>query len=209
MFFELQQVPNMKEKEAGKERKPSRLQRNILVVLASLDKTKPGPVPSTDLERILRSGSGEPVYRPNLQGSCRRLESAGYVRMLRSRQSLRLAVELTDLGRTIATPLLEEEVRAEQLKLRQKTVVVLPVSRNAEGRVIEPLEVKIEAVEYQVLQADFVIRLNGSTCLQLWHADSTVTRLEGDPLKVADWYKVCYDSGVEVRVQVNETPDVD
>ncbi|MBJ8931608.1 hypothetical protein [Citrobacter freundii] len=199
----------MKEKEAGKERKPSRLQRNILIVLASLDKTNSGPVPSTDLERILRSGIGEPVYRPNLQGSCRRLERAGYVRMLRSRKNLRLAVELTDLGRTIATPLLEEEVRAELSKQRQKTVAVLPVRRNDEGKIIEPLRVKIETVEYQVLQADFVIRLNGSTCLQLWHGDSTVTRLEGDALNVADWYQACYDRGVNVRVQVNETPDLD
>jgi hypothetical protein len=31
-------------------------------------------------------------------------------------------------------------------------------------------------------RGDYVIRLDGTTCLQLWRAAGEVTRLEGDPL---------------------------
>lgn len=195
----------MKEHETKKERKPSRLQRNILIVLASLDKNNPGPVPSTDLERILRSGSGEPVYRPNLQGSCRRLESAGYVRMLRSRRNLRLAVELTEAGRAIATPLLEEEIKADLEKQRQSTVAILPIRKDTDGDITKPVEVKIGSINYSVCRADYVVRLDATTCIQLWHADGALTRLDGDALQIAEWYRACYEKGVQVQVQVNET----
>ncbi|EFF2357579.1 hypothetical protein B9R40_005097 [Escherichia coli] len=35
---------------------------------------------------------------------------------------------------------------------------------------------------YQTCRGDFVVRLDGSTCLQLWNKEGRVVRLEGDPL---------------------------
>ena len=73
-------------------RRPSPLQRRVLIVLAALDEKRPGPVLTRDIERVLEQSGEAPVYGPNLQ----------------------LAVELTDAGRAVAQPLL----LAEQDRLR-------------------------------------------------------------------------------------------
>lgn len=57
---------------------------------------------------------------------------------------------------------------------------------------------------YQAYRGDFVVCLDGNTCLQLWNREGCVVHREGDPLKVAQWLQACHDAGMEVRVQVNE-----
>jgi hypothetical protein len=52
---------------------------------------------------------------------------------------------------------------------------------------------------------DYVILLDGTTCLQLWNAAGQLTRLEGDPLQIATWLQACHDAGIAVRVQINES----
>ncbi|MDR7345352.1 DNA-binding MarR family transcriptional regulator [Pantoea alhagi] len=84
-------------------RRPSPLQRRILIVLASLAERRPGPVATRDIERVLAQGGDAPVYGPNLRASCRRMEAAGWLRTLRA-PNLQLAVELTDTGREAAAP---------------------------------------------------------------------------------------------------------
>ncbi len=79
-------------------RRPSPLQRRVLIVLAALDEKRPGPVLTRDLERVLERSGEAPIYGPNLRASCRRLEDAGWLRTLRA-PNLQLAVELTDAGR--------------------------------------------------------------------------------------------------------------
>ncbi|MGM8330283.1 hypothetical protein ACS6F2_20775 [Enterobacter hormaechei subsp. xiangfangensis] len=54
-------------------------------------------------------------------------------------------------------------------------------------------------------RGDYVIRLDGTTCLQLWSAAGQVTRLTGDPLQVAQWLQACHDAGIAVRMQINES----
>ena len=107
-------------------RRPSPLQRRVLIVLAALDEKRPGPVLTRDIERVLEQSGEAPVYGPNLRASCRRLEDAGWLRTLRA-PNLQLAVELTDAGRAVAQPLLlaeQDRLRAEQ---RAAEVVVLPL----------------------------------------------------------------------------------
>ncbi len=133
-------------------RRPSPLQRRVLIVLAALDEKRPGPVLTRDIERVL-----EP---PNLQ----------------------LAVELTDAGRAVAQPLLP-----------------------AGGTSATDLAVELNGITYQACRGDFVVRLDGSTCLQLWNKEGRVVRREGDPLEVAQWLQACHDAGMEVRVQINES----
>ncbi|MDR8240658.1 hypothetical protein FPK82_20490, partial [Acinetobacter baumannii] len=82
-------------------RRPSPLQRRVLIVLAALDAKRPGPVATRDIERVLEQGGDAPVYGPNLRASCRRMEAAGWLRTLRA-PNLQLAVELTEAGRGIA-----------------------------------------------------------------------------------------------------------
>ena len=65
-------------------RRPSPLQRRVLIVLAALGAKRPGPVATRDIERML-GRAGDPVYGPNLRASCRRMESAGWLRTLRAR----------------------------------------------------------------------------------------------------------------------------
>ena len=54
-------------------------------------------------------------------------------------------------------------------------------------------------------RGDYVIRLDGTTCLQLWNTAGQVTRLEGDPLQVAEWLQACHDAGIDIRLQINES----
>ncbi|STE77927.1 YdeA [Escherichia coli] len=151
-------------------RRPSPLQRRVLIVLAALDEKRPGPVLTRDIERVLEQSGEAPVYGPNLRASCRRLEDAGWLRTLRA-PNLQLAVELTDAGGTSATD----------------------------------LAVELNGITYQACRGDFVVRLDGSTCLQLWNKEGRGVRREGDPLEVAQWLQACHDAGMEVRVQINES----
>ncbi|ENB56007.1 hypothetical protein ECP029894215_4815 [Escherichia coli P0298942.15] len=64
---------------------------------------------------------------------------------------------------------------------------------------------ELGGMTYQACRGDFVVRLDGSTCLQLWNKEGRVVRLEGDPLDVAQWLHAFHDAGIEVRVQVNES----
>ena len=171
-------------------RRPSPLQRRVLIVLAALDEKRPGPVLTRDIERV------------------RRLEDAGWLRTLRA-PNLQLAVELTDAGRAVAQPLLlaeQDRIRAEQ---RAAEVVVLPLvpaaGLPAGGTSATDLAVELNGITYQACRGDFVVRLDGSTCLQLWNKEGRVVRREGDPLEVAQWLQACHDAGIEVRVQVNES----
>ncbi|HEC4700338.1 TPA: hypothetical protein R2X14_004756 [Escherichia coli] len=162
-------------------RRPSPLQRRVLIVLAALDEKRPGPVLTRDIERVLEQSGEAPVYGPNLRASCRRLEDAGWLRTLRA-PNLQLAVELTDAGRAVAQPLLP-----------------------AGGTSATDLAVELNGIMYQACRGDFVVRLDGSTCLQLWNKEGRVVRREGDPLEVAQWLQACHDAGMEVRVQINES----
>ncbi|HHU3497130.1 TPA: hypothetical protein ACUALP_004891, partial [Escherichia coli] len=126
-------------------RRPSPLQRRVLIVLAALDEKRPGPVLTRDIERVLEQSGEAPVYGPNLRASCRRLEDAGWLRTLRA-PNLQLAVELTDAGRAVAQPLLP-----------------------AGGTSATDLAVELNGITYQACRGDFVVRLDGSTCLQLWN----------------------------------------
>ena len=164
-------------------RRPSPLQRRVLIVLAALDEKRPGPVLTRDIERVLERSGEAPVYGPNLRASCRRLEDAGWLRTLRA-PNLQLAVELTDAGRAVAQPLLP-----------------------AGGTSATDLAVELNGMTYQACRGDFVVRLDGSTCLQLWNREGRVVRREGDPLEVAQWLQACHDAGIEVRVQINESDD--
>ncbi|HGM6668233.1 TPA: hypothetical protein ACKQC7_005011 [Serratia marcescens] len=181
-------------------RRPSPLQRRVLIVLAALDAKRPGPVATRDIERVLEQGGDAPVYGPNLRASCRRMEAAGWLRTLRA-TNMQLAVELTDAGRAVATPLLADELAAAHEQLRREDVRVLPV-RPADT--LADLELVIAGITYTACRGVFVVRLDGPPCLQLWRADGTVVRLEGDALQVADGYQAAYDAGLPVQIQVNE-----
>lgn len=45
-------------------RRPSPLQRRVLIVLAALDEKRPGPVLTRDIERVLEQSGEAPVYGP-------------------------------------------------------------------------------------------------------------------------------------------------
>lgn len=189
---------------AEKARRPSPLQRSILIALAVLDERLPGPVATRDLERLLEQGGDKPVYGPNLRSSCRRLEATGLVRTLRAK-NLQLAVGLTDAGRELALPLLTAEREAATARRRAGEVRVLPADEGSGVAESAGKLVNIGDNWFVAWRADFVVRLNGGTCLQLWDPTDQVTRLEADPLQVAQWLQVCHDAGLHVRVQINES----
>lgn len=188
-----------------KDRQPSPLQKRVLIVLAALDARHPGtPVPTRLIERLLTEGGHGPVYGPNLRASCRRMEMAGWLRTLRA-QNLQLAVELTDAGRKLATPILAGEQASQMAEQRATEVRVLPLATHSQADEADDRPVELDDRWHLVCRGDYVIRLDGTTCLQLWRAAGQVTRLTGDPLQVADWMQACHDAGIAVRVQINES----
>ncbi|MGT1696620.1 hypothetical protein ACVPTE_23645 [Salmonella enterica subsp. enterica serovar Winslow] len=187
-------------------RRPSPLQRRVLIVLAALDTRRPGPVATRDIERVLERGGEATVYGPNLRASCRRMEAAGWLRTLRA-PNLQLAVELTDSGRALAVPLLAAERERVQAEQRATRVVVLPLTGRAAPPPDAPVDrlVLLDDIWHLACRADFVVRLNGTTGLQLWNAAGQVTRLAGDPLQVALWLQACHDAGIAIRMQINDS----
>ncbi|KLP59578.1 hypothetical protein PTR10_22295 [Serratia marcescens] len=185
-------------------RRPSPLQRRVLIVLAALGSKRPGPVATRDIERVLEQGGEAPVYGPNLRASCRRMEAAGWLRTLRA-PNMQLAVELTDAGRALASPLLADEHARVLAEQRATAVRVLPLVPQSQTEETENRPVALDDRWHLACRGDYVIRLDGTTCLQLWSAAGQVTRLEGDPLQVAAWLQDCHDAGIEVRVQINES----
>lgn len=177
-------------------------------MLAALGAKRPGPVATRDIERVLEQGGDAPVYGPNLRSSCRRMEAAGWLRILRA-PNLQLAVELTDAGRALAAPLLADEQSRVLAEQRATEVIILPLRPDREMSSVQTITedhpVVIDGIRHISCSAAFVIRIDGSTCLQLWNASGLVTRLEGDPLQVAQWLNTCHDAGIYVRVQVNES----
>ncbi|WP_336665418.1 hypothetical protein [Enterobacter asburiae] len=187
-----------------KTRRPSPLQRRVLIVLAALGANHPGPVATRDIERVLVLGGDTPVYGPNLRASCRRMEAAGWLRTLRA-QNLQLAVELTDAGRVLAAPLLADEQARVLAEQRTTAIRVLPLVPRRQAGEADDRPVALDGRWHLACRGDYVIRLDGTTCLQLWNAAGEVTRLAGDPLQVAAWLQACHDAGIAVRVQVNES----
>ncbi|HCT9972032.1 TPA: hypothetical protein OUD80_003531 [Klebsiella variicola] len=172
-------------------------------MLAALDAKRPGPVATKDIERLLEQGGDAPVYGPNLRASCRRMEAAGWVRTLRA-TNLQLAVELMEAGRGIAEPLYQAEREAEMARQRLTDVRRLPLRQTAAG---DAVELQLDDGYYTIREAAYVIRLDGTTCLQLKDAGGIRRIKEGDPLQVASWYQTCFDAGLPVIVQVNESRD--
>ncbi|EPK5159239.1 hypothetical protein I8I59_004652 [Enterobacter cloacae] len=185
-------------------RRPSPLQRRVLIVLAALDTKRPGPVATRDIERVLEQGGHAPVYGPNLRASCRRMEAAGWLRTLRA-PNLQLAVELMDAGRALAAPLLADEQTRVLAEQRATAVRVLPLVPHSQAGEADDRPVELDDRWHLACRGDYVIRLDGTTCIQLWSAAGQVTRLEGDPLQVAAWLQACHDAGIAVRVQINES----
>ncbi|HBQ2047045.1 TPA: hypothetical protein ACR6ZP_005039, partial [Klebsiella pneumoniae] len=149
-----------------KSRRPSPLQRRVLIVLAALGAKRPGPVATRDIERVLEQGGDAPVYGPNLRASCRRMEAAGWLRTLRA-PNLQLAVELTQAGRGIAEPLYQEAREAEKARQRLTDVRRLPLRQTTAG---DAVELQLDDGHYTIREAAYVIRLDGTTCLQLTYA---------------------------------------
>jgi len=137
------------------------------------------------------------------------MEQDGLLRTLRA-QNLQLAVELTESGRTIASELLTDEKERVQAEQRASEVRVLPlvpsIQDGCPGPTGDNMPVSLGGISYRACRADYVIRLNGSTCLLLWDSGGLVSRLEGDPLQVAAWLQSCHDAGIAVGVQINESP---
>ncbi|MBF9773358.1 hypothetical protein [Enterobacter asburiae] len=193
-----------------KSRRPSPLQRRVLIVLVALDAKRPGPVATRDIERVLELGGDAPVYGPNLRSSCRRMEAAGWLRTLRA-PNMQLAVELTDAGRALAARLLADEQARVLAEQRATAVRVLPLVPRSQTEGADDRPVVLDDRWHLACRGDYVIRLDGTTCLQLWDTAGQQTRLEGDPLQVGAWLQACHDAGIAVRVQVNEstTPEED
>lgn len=185
-------------------RRPSPLQRRVLIVLAALDAKRPGPVATRDIERVLEQGGDAPVYGPNLRASCRRMEAAGWLRILRA-PNMQLAVELTDAGRALTAPLLADEQARVLAEQRATAVRVLPLVPRSQTEEADDRPVELDGRWHLVCRGDYVIRLDGTTCLQLWNTAGQLTRLEGDPLQVAALLQACHDAGIAVRVQINES----
>ena len=144
-----------------------------------------------------RSGEA-PVYGPNLRASCRRLEDAGWLRTLRAPEpAAGSGADGRRPGRGTASA--AGRTGPPPGRTACGKVVVLPLvpaaGLPADGTSATDLAVQLNGITYQACRGDFVVRLDGSTCLQLWNKEGRVVRREGDPLEVAQWLQACHDAG--------------
>jgi hypothetical protein len=146
-------------------RRPSPLQRRVLIVLAALDAAA-GPGGDAGY----RAGAGAGRGRPGVRAEPARLlpahGSRGLAAHLRA-PNLQLAVELTEAGRGIAEPLFQAEREAETARQRLTDVRRLPLRQTAAG---DAVELQLDDGHYTIREAAYVIRLDGTTCLQLTDA---------------------------------------
>lgn len=132
------------------------------------------------------------------------MEAAGWLRTLRA-PNMQLAVRLTDAGRALAAPLLADEQARVLAEQRATTVRVLPLIPPGPAGEADDRPVELGGRWHLACRGDYVIRLDGITCLQLWNTAGQVTRLTGDPLQVAQWLQACHEAGIAVRMQINES----
>lgn len=177
-----------------KQRQLSPLQKKILALMLNVESRTPGPVPARDIERTLACAS--------IHYSCYSMSASGLMHTTRGGKN-RLLVELTDAGREAARPLLSEEYQVSKERQREGESRVLPFRPQKE--VSQDVEVDIRGRWYTVSRAAFIVRLDGSVSLALWSINSGQAWLNGDALEVAEWYQACYDAGLPVRVQVNDS----
>ncbi|EEZ6819658.1 hypothetical protein DB319_002919, partial [Escherichia coli] len=107
--------------------------------------------------------------------------------------------------RALAAPLLADEQARVLAEQRATAVRVLPLVPRSQTEGADDRPVVLDDRWHLACRGDYVIRLDGTTCLQLWDTAGQQTRLEGDPLQVAAWLQACHDAGIAVRVQVNES----
>lgn len=183
-------------------RRPSPLQRRVLIVLAALDAKRPGPVATRDIERVLEQSADAPVYGPNLRASCRRMEDAGWLRTLRA-PNLQLAVELTNAGRDMAAPLLAAELDLLREAEKRHTVIALP--HRAEPAELAHIFLEIDGERYEASAARLVIPFEGKPYLLLLRGEAEPLRLRGDAVTTGLRYQACFDAGLPVSVQINDS----
>ncbi len=187
-----------------KSRRPSPLQRRVLIVLAALGAKRPGPVATRDIER---AGAGAGRGRPGVRAEPARLLPAHGSRGLAAHPARPepAAGRRADAGRSRhCRTALPEAREAEKARQRLTDVRRLPLRQTTAG---DAVELQLDDGHYTIREAAYVIRLDGTTCLQLTYAGGIRRIKEGDPLQVASWYQACFDAGLPVTVQVNESRD--
>nr|WP_247595139.1 hypothetical protein [Salmonella enterica] len=104
-------------------------------------------------------------------------------------------------------PLLVAERERVQAEQRATQVVVLPLTGRAAPAPDGPVDrlLPLDGVWHPACRADYVIRLDGTTGLQLWNAAGKVTRLGGDAVQVAARLQACHDAGIAIRMQINDS----
>lgn len=142
-----------------------------------LNNKRPGPVATRDIERVLAKG-GAPRGMGRTCASCRRMEAVGWLRTLRALAEQR-PTDVVVLQLVPASPLQDDD----------------PAD----------LPVRLDNILYLACRGDYVVRLDGSTCLQLWNTDGLPIRLACDPLQEAQWLPACHDAGIAIRLQINES----
>ncbi|CAD5360662.1 protein of unknown function (plasmid) [Enterobacter cancerogenus] len=132
-------------------RRPSPLQRRVLIVLAALDAKRPEPVATRDIERMLEQGGNAPVCTGR---TCVPL-AAGW--------------KLRATNMQLAAPLLADEQAHVLAELRATTVRVLPLLPPGQAGEADDRPVKLDGRWHLACRGDYVIRLDGTTCLHQWN----------------------------------------
>jgi hypothetical protein len=117
---------------------------------------------------------------------------------------MQLAVGLTDAGRALAAPLLADEQARVLAERRATAFRVLPLVPLSQAEEADDRPVELDGCWHLACRGDYVIRLDGTTCLQLWNAAGQVASAGRSP-EVATWLQACHDAGIAVRMQINES----
>lgn len=165
---------------------------------------KRGGIAATQLKSIiswLKEREGEKTFDSNVRRSIFRLKEAGLLQFTVS-NGTPFDISLTEQGYLQGLNISQKVTLAHDAFKSSTLCISLPVRL---GTVLATdKEVKIDTHTYSVSRADFVIRNDGKTCLQLSNKQGEVKLIDGPPLVIARWYKQVLEAGVAGGVQINE-----
>lgn len=88
---------------------------------------------------------------------------------------MQLAVELTDAGRALAAPLLADEQARVLTEQRATEVRGLPLVAPGQADEADDRPVALDKCWHMACRGDYVICLDGTTCLKLWNTAGQIS----------------------------------
>lgn len=181
----------------------STLGLRVLLTLEELQGSGLRNVTLSPLFNKLERDYNKRIFRSNVRQCLQWLNSSGFIKS-DYHCGTPSNISMTDAGYACL-----DYLQSPQGRKRMESI-----SRNPEEPIMLPFNIgtllkserliSVAGENYKACRADYIIRKDGSTCLQFQNTAGDLWTLEGSPATVAGWYRTALAQGVAGGVQVNE-----